>query len=534
MIYKVFSDEWLLYTNTLDSLVIKDPKLSMELNSVGSFSFKIYPNHPYFDKLKKMESVITVYQDDYLIFKGRIVSDESGWNNEKNVICESDAAYLLDSIQRPYEFTGSPADLFAQYIANHNAMVSSDRQFIVGNVTVTDPNNYILRSDSTYLNTWDSIQQKLVKELGGFIWIRHEAGGNYIDYLADSSLLAPQSISFAVNLLSFKRKVSADDIFTVILPLGAEVSDEETGDSSRVTIESVNEGVDTLENADAVAKYGRIVKMIEWPDVTEPINLKTKAQAYLNNAVLLSNTIELTAADLSGTDANITPFHLGVKVTVSDEPHNVSGEFLIKKLSIDLLNPANNKLALGTEFKSLTEAQSSQTSELLTEIVTKTEAVQNSVIYSTEKQISSSIERTESSILSQVSENYYLKSDTDALISSVNSSLEQTKEGFNFTFEEFSRNLQSVADGTDAEFEEIRKYIRFVNGKIYLGEVGNQLELQIGNDRISFFQNNTEVAYFSNDKLFVVDGEYTNSLRLGKFAFLPRTNGNLSFKKVVD
>ena len=35
-------------------------------------------------------------------------------------------------------------------------------------------------------------------------------------------------------------------------------------------------------------------------------------------------------------------------------------------------------------------------------------------------------------------------------------------------------------------------------------------------------------------KLNIGDGEYTNSLQLGKFAFIPRSNGNLSFKKIVD
>ena len=90
-----------------------------------------------------------------------------------------------------------------------------------------------------------------------------------------------------------------------------------------------------------------------------------------------------------------------------------------------------------------------------------------------------------------------------------------------------------TAKMTDANFEEIRKYIRFVEGKILLGEVGNELELQIANNRISFLQSNAEVAYFSNNKLYVTDGEYTNSLRLGQFAFLPRENGNLSFKKLT-
>ena len=109
--------------------------------------------------------------------------------------------------------------------------------------------------------------------------------------------------------------------------------------------------------------------------------------------------------------------------------------------------------------------------------------------------------------------------------------IEQTAADLTIRFDKFNTDLESLSAGTDAEFEQIKKFIRFVDGKILLGEVGNELELQIANDRISFQQNGAEVAYFSNNKLYVVDGEFTNSLRLGNFAFIPRANGNLSFKR---
>jgi hypothetical protein len=132
-----------------------------------------------------------------------------------------------------------------------------------------------------------------------------------------------------------------------------------------------------------------------------------------------------------------------------------------------------------------------------------------------------------------VSENYYLKDDTEALISAVSTEIEQTKNSVEIQFNQFSADIEAVATGADAEFEEIRKYIRFVDGQILLGEVGNELELQIANDRISFLQDGAEVAYFSNRKLYVTDTQILHSLQLGSFAFMPRTNGNLSFKKVT-
>ena len=149
-----------------------------------------------------------------------------------------------------------------------------------------------------------------------------------------------------------------------------------------------------------------------------------------------------------------------------------------------------------------------------------------------ERNLLSSIQVSEQNIQSVVSENYYLKEDTEALVSSVSTAIEQTKNSFEIQFNQFDADIAAVAAGTDAEFEEIRKYIRFVDGQILLGEVGNELELNISNDRISFLQDGAEVAYFSNRKLYVTDANVVHSLQLGNFAFIPRENGNLSFKKI--
>ncbi len=146
--------------------------------------------------------------------------------------------------------------------------------------------------------------------------------------------------------------------------------------------------------------------------------------------------------------------------------------------------------------------------------------------------IFSEIAKTDSEILATVAEQYYAKADTDTLISETKTEWSQTKDAFEMRFTQLDVDVEAVKNGTDAEFEEIKKYIRFIDGKILLGEVGNELELEISNDRISFLQEGAEVAYFSDKKLYVTDGEYTHSLKLGKFAYMPRANGNLSFKMV--
>lgn len=533
--YRVYCDGLPIYNDKLEGLKIFSPSLDLELNKTGSFSFTLYPDHPYYGSIQKLKSIITVYQEDYLLFRGRVLDDEIGFYNEREVTCEGELAFLLDSIKRPYDFTGSVAEYLALLLDSHNAQVDETKRFTLGNVTVTDPNDYIVRSNIDYTDTWKEMNDKLLTLLGGFLSVRHADGVAYLDYLADFALLSPQKIEFGKNLLDQKRIIKGADVATVVIPLGAKLKDAEGKDTDkRLTIESVNGGADFIEDAAAISQYGTIVKTVIFDDVTIAENLKAKGQAYLSSLVKLPESIELTAADLATVSTSFSSFHLGTYVDVVSKPHGLNQKFLVRKLSINLLDPAANKLTLGGVFeglaaslKGLTDTQGKIINEISESVRKASEAV-----YNVEQNLESSIRQSEENIKATVAESYYLKDETDALVSSVSTTIEQTKESVEIQFTQFNADLEAVANGADAEFEEIRKYIRFVDGSILLGQVGNELELKISNDRISFLQDDTEVAYFSDNKLYVTDGHFINALQIGDFAFIPRANGNLSFKRL--
>lgn len=533
--YRVYCDGLPIYNDKLEGLKIFSPSLDLELNKTGSFSFTLYPDHPYYGSIQKLKSIITVYQEDYLLFRGRVLDDEIGFYNERKVTCEGELAFLLDSIKRPYDFTGSVAEYLALLLESHNAQVDETKRFTLGNVTVTDPNDYIVRSNIDYTDTWKEMNDKLLTLLGGFLSVRHADGVAYLDYLADFALLSPQKIEFGKNLLDQKRIIKGADVATVVIPLGAKLKDAEGKDTDkRLTIETVNGGADFIEDASAISQYGTIVKTVIFDDVTIAENLKAKGQAYLSSLVKLPESIELTAADLATVSTAFSSFHLGTYVDVVSKPHGLNQKFLVRKLSINLLDPAANKLTLGGVFeglaaslKGLTDTQGKIINEISESVRKASEAV-----YNVEQNLESSIRQSEENIKATVAESYYLKDETDALVSSVSTTIEQTKESVEIQFNQFNADLEAVANGTDAEFEEIRKYIRFVDGSILLGQVGNELELKISNDRISFLQDDTEVAYFSDNKLYVTDGHFINALQIGDFAFIPRANGNLSFKRL--
>ena len=85
---------------------------------------------------------------------------------------------------------------------------------------------------------------------------------------------------------------------------------------------------------------------------------------------------------------------------------------------------------------------------------------------------------------------------------------------------------KTLTDGFTSSLEEIANYIRFVNGDIVLGKGDNLYTLKIENDRINIYYNGQPISSWVQD-------EFTASqLNLGNFAFIPRNNGSLGFRKV--
>jgi len=525
--YQVICDSLLLYDDRIENLKIFSPNVDLEVNKTGSFTFSIYPDHPYYDFVKKLKSIVEVWQDDFLLFRGRVLNDEVGFYNEKYVECEGDMSFLLDSIVDPFVFEGTVQGFLSYIVQKHNERMETSKQFTVGTVTVSDD----LTVDATeYLSAMEHINQNLIDRFGGFIKIRRQGGVNYIDYLSRITIESGQTVEFAKNLLDLKRIRKGEDIATMIVPLGAKQED-----GTRLTIKDVNGGLDYIQDTDAVGLYGKIMTVQTWDDITLASDLLTKARSHLASLTRLPELVELTTADLSAMGQDVTAFHIGTMVQVTSNQHGINQKLLVSKLSISLLNPAENKLSLGgviEGFANKVGNVSQQLGDVRLEIEREGKKT-SEIIYNLEQNFQSSIEQTEKNITSSVLENVYLKDETDRLVSQVSTSLNQTSTSFEMQFQTIEKNLDDVINGTDAEFEEIKKYIRFENGKILLGEIGNQLELQIANDKISFLQSGTEVAYFNNHKLYVTNGHFINSLQLGEFAFIPRENGNLSFKKIT-
>ena len=153
--YTVYADRALLYHPRMinDGYAIYNPTLIIEDNKTGTFQFSMPVTNVLYNSLKKMKTIIAVYDDTELIFRGRILNDERDFNNNKLVYCEGELAFLLDSVARPFDFSGSLSQLFAQIVSIHNSQVDEDKQFEVGDCDVLAPDT-IKYSFTDYNNCW--------------------------------------------------------------------------------------------------------------------------------------------------------------------------------------------------------------------------------------------------------------------------------------------------------------------------------------------------------------------------------------------
>lgn len=536
---------------------LRDGSITQSINAIDSFSFSIYPNNSAFDKLRSYYTQIEVYNTKRkrMEFEGRVLIDKTHMENTgliyKEVTCESCLGFLCDS-QQPYvvERNWTLNELLSTIINNHNAQVESYKQFQLGNITMTAPN------DNIYIgiqreDTWTTLSKKLIDKIGGEFSYRKVDGVLYLDYQEQIGGTKSTTIELAKNMQSITRENDPTSFVTRLIPLGAKIQQEgdsdesaepeeqaETTDESnseeRVGIESVNDGKSYIDDVTAIATYGIIVKYQTWDDVTEPANLLTKAQAYLaeNNKVLQKYTV--TALDLSLIGLDIDDFAVGNYYPVKNALIGVDDTLRIIKKTIEITDPQSSKFDIGDSQKTLSDIQIDDKDSIRQEIGEAVTEWENNVpkVVGEEIRNSSLIQQIPEQILLQVSENYTLKTETDELRESISTELQQTAEGWTFNFNQIVEQITNMGDVMDSNFSEIIKYIRFDNGNIILGQVGNELTLRIQNDRISFLQNGVEVAYFSNQKMYVTDGEFLSSLTIGNFAFIPRGNGNLSFKKV--
>lgn len=352
---QVYADGGLVYDSRLDGYELTALSYTRTLEGVkaGTATLTMPPGHPAYNTFRPFVTVVTVYKDDELLFRGRALSISDDFYNFRTVVCEGEMNFFRDGVHRPYVYQDAPDAILQQVVELHNAQVEAFKQFEVGTITVTDPNNYI-RLESEKAESFADVLTKLHERCGGYFVVTQSATSSrrVLNWYAELEYRTRQAVEFGENLLDFVKSGASEDVVTVVVPYGAK--NEETGE--RLTIESVNDGTDFIQDYDAVARYGVMARAVYWDDVTEPANLLARAQKYLHEHRTAITTLELTALDLSRVDASTDSMQVGDLVRVRSKPHGVDEDFLLTERTEDLLHPENSRVTLGKAVQTLTGA----------------------------------------------------------------------------------------------------------------------------------------------------------------------------------
>ena len=159
----------------------------------------------------------------------------------------------------------------------------------------------------------------------------------------------------------------------------------------------------------------------------------------------------------------------------------------------------------------------------------------------TERQ--SAIETKANEITSKVSETYVSNSAFEHYQKDLSTQFTQTKKDFTWSINEsvkdakneMSGQIDSVngrVDGLKQTTDNVNSYMSFDNDALTLGKSDSAFKTKITNNEWSILKDGAKVTYINDKTMYITDGQFTESLKVGAFGLVPRANGSLDFKKV--
>ncbi len=157
-----------------------------------------------------------------------------------------------------------------------------------------------------------------------------------------------------------------------------------------------------------------------------------------------------------------------------------------------------------------------------------------SVLRSEIREQSTSLTRDTEQIIMSALEEYQKTEDADKFRQTLEAELKLMADQISLNFEATSEQITTVNGELQTVLEDLQKHFDFnVNGLTIRAGSG-EMQLVLDNDVIRFIKNGEEFGWWDGVDFFtgniVVNVE--ERAQFGNFAFIPRSNGSLSFLKV--
>lgn len=343
-------------------------------NAINEFTFTMPMQNSLYQKLVPFQSIIQVVNlyDDEIEFEGRVLTISNKMTSTgfvQEVVCEDFLSFLHDSTQHFQKLKNTGAEAYLREILNqHNAQVEDYKRIHLGTVTVkslTDkPWRYL-----GYESTWDTIRERIIANIGGYLTLRRENDGFYLDWTSSIGKNQDSPIQLGRNIKSASREISFDGIATQIMPIGADEKNSDGSSSSdkeeqgsdvtrkQIDISPVNGGKMWLEDAELVAKFGVIRKPVIWTEIDNPQVLKNRGLQYLRNQRIALAKWTISAVERYLIDSRYVKFKIGNTHPILNAPLSGIETLQIIEKKIDILNPQSVDLVIGSKSQSLSAYQ---------------------------------------------------------------------------------------------------------------------------------------------------------------------------------
>lgn len=553
--YTVNFNGRLLHDLRDERFILREPYVHLAVGHAGAMSFIIDHDHPNADELTRLAGVLELRAEGRPIFKGRVMKDTRDFYLSREIEVEGLLACLNDSIIPPFNFpedfrdnaeyqtaaqNGNVVKFFLGWLLDqHNSQVGPNQQVLLGDVTVADPNNYITRASSEYLTTMEAVRKKLEDLLGGYLLADYSGDTTVLHYYADLPLTNVQEVEFGKNLLDLVSALNSQETYTAILPVGKDgltIADLEDGEISP----GIWKDGRIIYSFDAEETIeGRITQKVDWPDVTEAINLQRKAAVLLTGeGVRTTQTITAKAVDL-GLVEDLPRFEVGRYVRAKSAPHGVADAYPLMVLEPDILDPGNTEITMGSTAKTSTdishsnqsateEKQNQQQIELDEQKETISQMAQETLT-----QITSAIQTCESIIFSAL-EDYTRTSDFETYQQTVQSQLSILSDEIALRFTEVTERVVEVDGDLQKTVETLTKHFEFGIDGLVIKAGEHAMQLKLDNGLILFLRDGQQFGWWDGVDFhtgnIIID--VTERAQFGNFAFVPRSDGSLAVLKV--
>jgi vacuolar-type H+-ATPase subunit E/Vma4 len=552
---------------------LKSGNVAKGINCIDSFSFSMLPNNPGFSRIFDFQTLVNVWNTNKnrYDFQGRVLCSAPAMEESgaivKEVTCESFFGFLCDSVQKYVEEKNwTPRELLTHIIECHNSQVEEYKHFAIGEVSDDlDPNNNLYIGIQR-TNSWKTIEEKLLNKLGGEIRFRVVDGVIYIDYLKKIGETRSTKIELSRNMKSIRKESDPSAYITRLIPLGAKLTKEVTNENGetenveieeRLTIANVNDGKDYIDDTTAIKAYGIHVGYLEFDDVTSASILLTKARNWLaeNNKVQVKYAI--TALDLSLLGLDIDDFNVHDYHPIVNSLLGIDDTARIIKKNIDVCEEIRSTIEVGDNFKTLTEIQREQAeklnnigNEIAKEVESATSKLEekvediveekvdeplNDIRQTIEERHTSAINTAEAIILSAL-ESYVQTSNYEEFKQTVETQLSVMADEIEMNFTTTTEQITDVDGELQSKFNQLYKYIKFSGDTaITIGSGDSAITLEIDNETgIIFKKNGVQFGLWDGENFHtgnLIIG-VNERAQFGAFAFVPRSDGSLSFLKV--